>query len=217
MRSGTISKIIPPLGPLFSITLIGLLLLSAILYYRAVKIQRFLEPALAISEPRMRFNQSIKDLLSREFSSEEMKGIKFSAGTITVDESLFLVPAHSTKGTAGPAVLKKLGRVFVSALDDPEMRQNISLIEIIARYPLGKDLILNSQTRFTVQDSATLLLNSLFSAEPRLDKNYPTYFAATAIPAASPQKPGSIVVEFRIIPTERLHIEVLERLEQYAY
>ncbi len=217
MKLESFGKIIPPIGPLFSLTLIGMLLLNAILYYRAVKIQRFLEPALAISEPRMKFNQNIRGLLAGEFSSKQMQGIKFFAGTITVDGSLIFEPAHSTGDATGPAVLKKLSRVFIAALDNPEIRENISLIQIVVRFPLGKDMILNRQARFTVQDNATLILNSLFAAEPRLEKDYTTFFAATAIPAVEPSKQGGIVIEFRIIPTERLHIDILDRLHQYAY
>ncbi len=216
MKLTTFRKIIPPLGPLFSLTLVGLLLLSAILYYRAVKIQRFLEPALAISEPRMKFNQNIRGLLAAEFSPQQMKGIKFRAGTITVEESLIFERAHSQGGVTGPPVLRKLSRIFLAALDRRDIRENISLIMVIARFPLGKDGILNRQARFATQDRATLILNSLFVAEPRLEGGYTNFFTATAIPALESPKIGEPVVEFRIIPTERLHIEVLERLEGYA-
>jgi hypothetical protein len=217
MNADAVKKFIPPLGPLFNLTLVGLLLLSAILYYRAVKIQRFLEPALAISEPRMKFNQNIRGLLAKEFSPKQMKGIKFSAGTIVVDESLIFERTHSKGQPAVPVVLRKLGRVFAAALDNPQIRENISLILITARFPLTKDMILNRQKRFEVQDSAVLILNSLFVAEPRLETDYTRFFTATALPAPEPLKDGDISIEFRIIPTERLHIEVLQRLEQYAY
>ncbi|MGE5174673.1 MAG: hypothetical protein ACM3MD_12680, partial [Betaproteobacteria bacterium] len=91
----------------------------------------------------MKFSQDINDLLSREFSPKEMKGIKFRAGTITVDKSLIFESPHSEKRPAAPVVLGKLSRVFMAALDDPEMRQNISLIQITARFPLTNDMILN--------------------------------------------------------------------------
>ena len=218
MRSDADTKFSPSLGPLFSLMLVGLLLLSALIYYRAVKIQRFLEPALAISEPRMKFSQDIKDLLSREFSREEMKGITFRAGTITVDESLiFTEPSLSRIPPGGSLVLKKLGRVFITALGDPAMRENIGLIQVAARFPLSGDLILNRRARFGVQDRATLILNSLFDAEPRLEASYASSFAATSIPTSHPVGKGGIAIEFRIIPTELLHIEALKRLEQYAY
>src|SRR5512143_3698017 len=108
MKPDAIKKIIPPLGPLFSLTLIGLILLNAIIYYRAVKIQRFLEPALAISEPRMKFTRDIRDLLSREFSPDQMKGIRFRAGTIIVDQSLLFERTHAEGGPTAPEVLTKL-------------------------------------------------------------------------------------------------------------
>ena len=217
MKSDAIKKFIPPLGPLFSMILIGLLLLSAIIYYRAVKIQRFLEPALAISEPRMKFNQNIRDLLAREFGSNQMKGIRFRAGAIIVDQSLIFERAHPKGGLTEPVVLRKLSRVFIAALDNPEIRENISLILITVRFQLSKEMILNRQVRFAVQDSAVLILNSLFTAEPRLEKDYTTFFAATAIPALELPKEGGITVEFRIIPTERLHVDILNRLNKYAY
>ncbi len=217
MNSDAVKKLIPPLGPLFSLTLIGVLLLSAILYYRAVKIQRFLEPALAISEPRMNFNRNIRALIAKEFSPRQRKGITFSAGTIVVDESLIFESTHSKEQPGVPVVLRKLSRVFAAALDNPEIRKNISLILITARFPLTKDVILNRQKRFEVQDRAVLILNSLFVAEPTLEKKYTSFFTATAIPAAEPPKAGGMAIEFRIVPTERLHIEVLERLEGYAY
>ncbi len=210
-------KFIPPVGPLFSLTLIGLLLLSTIIYYRAVKIQRFLEPALAISEPRMKFNQNIRELLAAEFSPKEMKGIKFRAGTIVVDESLIFERSHAEGGNTGPAALRKLSRFFLAALNKAEIRENISLILITERFPVSKDLIVNRQMRFQAQDRAALILNSIFSAEPRLENEYTKFFTATAIPASGSLKKEDAVVEFRIIPTERLHIDVLQKLEQYAY
>jgi hypothetical protein len=217
MKSDAIRKFIPPLGPLFSLTLIGLLLLSAILYYRAVKIQRFLEPALAISEPRMKFNYNIRSLLAREFSPEQIKGIRFRAGTILVDESLIFEPAHSKEGPTEPVVLKKLSHFFLSALDNPGIRENISLILITTRFPLTNDTMLNRQMRFEVQDKAVLILNSLFMSEPRLERDYTIFFTATAIPTLEPLKKENSAVEFRIVPTERLHIDIIDRLHEYAY
>ena len=74
----------------------------------------------------------------------------------------------------------------------------------------------NRQIRFEVQDRAVLILNSLYTINPKLERDYAKYFAATSLPTGTPEK-GGPVVEFRIIPTERLHIEVLQRLERYAY
>lgn len=217
MKPGRTRKFILALGPLFSLTLIGLLLLSAILYYRAVKIQRFLEPALAISEPRMKFTQNIRGLLAKEIGPQKMKGITFRGSTIIVDQSLFFDRDHSKGSPTELVVLKKFSRVFLSALDTPEIRENISLILITVRYPLSNDTMRNRQMRFRGQDTAVLILNSIFSIEPKLERNYTNYFTATALPAGASKEDGGLVVEFRLIPTERLHIEVLQRLERYAY
>ena len=49
MRIGRFIRTIAPAGPLLSLALIGVMLLSAVLYYRAVRIQRFLEPSVAVT------------------------------------------------------------------------------------------------------------------------------------------------------------------------
>jgi hypothetical protein len=195
--------------------LVGVLLLSAILYYRAVKIQRFLEPALAISEPRTKFSQGVRNLLTREFGPREIEGIRFRGGSIMVDQSLLLAGAHP-----GPrselAVLKKLSRFFLAALGDEDLRKYISIVMVNARLPQTDNAALNAEMRYKAQDRAVLILNTLFSLEPMLEKRYAQYFVSTARVFAGSEKELD-QIEFRIIPTEQLHIEVLQRLEQYAY
>jgi len=208
-----IKKCVLPPGPILSLTLIGLLLLGAILYYKAVKIQRFLEPALALSQPRIKFNQSINDMLSKEFGASEARGVKFSAGSILVDESMCAESAHFTKGAA-PEVLGRLGRVFLSALDAPDTKEHISLIIVNVRFPLGTDPVLNRMVSLNAQQRAWLLLDSLYAATPQLEQKYGTYFTAAALPAGGTVKRNSCA-EFRLVPTEQLHIEVLQKLEKY--
>lgn len=215
MRPFRFLKSILQSGPILIVTLIGLLLLSALIYYRAVNIQRFLEPALAITEPRLRFSQSIKDLLSEEFTPGELSRIKFRFGSILVDQSLLFDATHPAKGKE-PPLLNKLGSVFLKALKDPEVRSNISLILVCVRYPLGPDVKLNTELRFHVQERAALILNSLFIAKPELEREYGFSFAATALPITGPQRELA-VLEFRLIPAERLHIDILQKLEKYSY
>ncbi len=207
-------KIILPPGPILILTLIGLLLLSALLYYRAVRIQRFLEPVLAITQPRITFSNNINNLLLREFGKEESKGIKVKPGSILVEQSLLIAGVHNTTGE--DTVLTKLGRVFLAALSDPAIRDNISLIIVIARVPLGPEMESNKEFRYQIQQRAELILNSIFKVAPELERNYGGYFAATALPV-DPEVKDTDWIEFRIIPTERLHIEVLQKLEKYAY
>src|SRR5512143_2212095 len=63
MKGGSLWKYAPPPGPVISLLLIGLVLLSSLLYYRSVKIQRFLEPALALSQPRNEFAKHIRQII----------------------------------------------------------------------------------------------------------------------------------------------------------
>jgi hypothetical protein len=213
MKFGTVKKLILPPGPILSLTLIGLLLLSAVVYYRAVKIQRFLEPALAFSQPRLQFSQSVNNLLSKEFGEKETRGVKFRAGAILIHQSLFFPPDRIMRPDQSE-VLHKLGRFFLAALDDPDIRDNISLILVSTRLPLSNDADLNRFLRFQLQGRALLILNSLYTAEPEIERKYGKYFAATSLPLDGPPKEAEWI-EFRIIPAERFHIILLQRLEKY--
>ncbi len=215
MKGVSIKKFILPPGPILILTLIGLLLLSALLYYRAVKIQRFLEPALAITQPRITFSKNIKNLLLREFGKEELKSIKFETGSILVEQSLLIAGVHNINGE-DTAVLKKLGHVFLAALSDPAIRGNISLIIVSTRLPLSPEIRSNKESRYQIQNRAELILNSMYKVAPGLEEKYGRYFAATALPV-DPSVKDPDWIEFRIIPTERLHIEVLKSLEKYAH
>ncbi|HXX54116.1 MAG TPA: hypothetical protein VEI28_06050 [Thermodesulfovibrionales bacterium] len=207
-------RFILPSGPLLSLALIGILILSALLYYRSVKIQRFLEPALAISQPRMKFSQNINSLLVKEFGTGQITGLRFRTGSILVEPSLLLTNIHPVKG-AEPVILKKLARVFLTALNDPEVRDYISLILVGTRIPLHSHTEANKEMRAQMQERAGLILSSLFALEPRLENTYGGYFAATALTVEAGTKETGWI-EFRIVPTERLHIEVLLRLGKYA-
>jgi hypothetical protein len=214
MKFETVRKFILPPGPILSLTLIGLLLLSAVIYYRAVKIQRFLEPALAFSQPRLQFSQSINNLLSKEFGGEETKGVRFRAGAILVNQAVLFPPGEIMKPDQS-RVLHKLGHVFLAALNEPDIRDNISLILVSTRLPLSPDAQMNRALRFQLQSRALLILNSLYATEPALEKKYGEYFAATSLPLAGPLKEAEWI-EFRIVPAERFHIILLQRLEKYV-
>jgi hypothetical protein len=213
MKFETVKKFILPPGPILSLTLIGVLLLSAVVYYRAVKIQRFLEPALAFSQPRLQFSQSINNLLSKEFGTEETKGVRFKAGAILVNQSVLFPPGEVMRPDQSQ-VLHKLGHVFLAALNDPDIRDNISLILVSTRLPLSANAEMNRALRFQLQSRALLILNSLYATEPAIEKKYGEYFAATSLPVDGPLKEAEWI-EFRIIPAERFHIILLQRLEKY--
>ncbi|MEJ2684374.1 MAG: hypothetical protein P8Z71_08265 [Candidatus Sulfobium sp.] len=215
MNMDSLKKYMLPPGPILSLTLIGLMLLSGLLYYRAIKIQRFLEPAFAISEPRIQFTQSVNDLLVSEFGGGDVKGIRFRGGSIFVDQSLLLESAHHDNNSGG-GIIEKLSRVFLAALHDPDIRGHISLILVSAKFRISRDRGLNRSMRSRMQQLADMVLNALYTADPRLERYYGGYFAASALPVnARSGEEGWI--EFRIVPTERMHIEVLQRLEKYVH
>lgn len=215
MNGRSLWKYVPPAGPVLSLALIGLLLLSAILYYRAIKIQRFLEPALAISQPRNEFAESVNLLFRKEFGAQSITGIKVRTSSIVMRKSLLFSEEGALKATA-PFVLRKLARVFLSLLEDEHTRPNISFVLINARFPLDWTRSSNTAERMKVQRMVGLLQDVLFQAEPKLGRRYGAYF----VTAAQPTYPtdGNIeMIELRIIPSELLHIEVLQKLMKYAY
>lgn len=209
---GKLARFLPP-GPVLILTLLGLLLLSAVLYYRAVKIQRFLEPALAISQPRVRFAEHIGGLLTKEFGSADVRGVVFATDVIYVDEAMLFVGAHNLEMSP---IIMHLSKVFLAALKDPETKPYISRIMVGTRLPLSPDPESNNHRRGIIQARADLLLNSLYRAEPELEKAYASYFSSTVVPVEVSETEATWV-EFRIIPTELMHIELLRKLEKYAF
>ena len=213
MKMESFKKYMLPPGPILSLTLIGLMLLSGLLYYRAIKIQRFLEPAFAISEPRIQFTQSVNNLLVREFGGGDVKGIRFMGGSIFVSQSLLLESVHHEGG--GTGIIEKLSRVFLTALHDPDIRGHISLILVNTKFGMSGDSATNKNMRAQTQQLADMVLSALYSADPRLEKYYGRYFAASAL-GVNPASTEVGWIEFRIVPTERMHIEVLQKLEKYV-
>ncbi len=98
MKTKSFWKYVPSVGPVLSLLLIGLVLLSALLYYRAVKIQRFLEPALAISQPRNEFSKSIKLIFQQEFGAESIKGLRVKASSILIERSFLFAGGRRPEG-----------------------------------------------------------------------------------------------------------------------
>lgn len=215
MNMDSLKKYMLPPGPILSLTLIGLMLLGGLLYYRAIKIQRFLEPAFAISEPRIQFTQSVNDLLVREFGDGDIKGLRFSGGSIFVEQSLLMESEHHEKG-AGTGIIEKLSRVFLAALHDPDIRGHVSLILVNAKFRISKDSNINRTMRSRTQQMADMVLNALYAAAPGLEEYYAGYFAASALPVRATALEANWI-EFRIVPTERMHIDVLQRLGKYVH
>ena len=213
MRFDRFKKIILPPGPILALTLIGLMFSSALLYYKAVRAQRYLEPSLSIAQPRVDFIQNIRRLLVKEFGTEKINGIVLARNYIFVDGSLiFPDPVH--QNAIDGKFLKKLSQVFLSMLQDQDMRSQFDLILVSTRFKVNPRMDVTRKIRTERQYIAESILNSLYQVEPGLI-NYFGTFTATAIPVQPNQK--DTWVEFRIIPSEHLHIELMESLKKYFF
>ena len=208
----TLKKILFDQGLLASITLSGILLLSAVLYYRAVKVQRFLEPALAISQPKIEFARKINRIVSEEFKDKKSaSAVFYTTDSIVVDGSMLIVGEGAQSDLQ---LFEGLGHVFLSILNDPDMKKNIDLILISVKVYLEPNNELNKIRRMESQGRADFILNALYEAEPGLEKDYRSFFSTAAIPVSDPQE--ARWVEFKIVPARRLHIDMFQRLERYV-
>lgn len=205
-------KLILPPGPLLSITLVGMMLLGGMLYMRAIRFQRFVEPALAITQPRNVFTTNVEQLLLNEFSSEEMKGIRYIGDSIYVENSLLQLGAHRPHEMT---VLKKMGRIFLAVLNDSQMRPYVDMILVSTILPISADRDINLIRRKELRDRAGLILNSLYREEPELEQSYSMFFASTVTSAEDPGAKANWV-EFRVVNSQLFHIEVLQQLQKYV-
>ncbi len=215
MTPRTLWKYVPPAGPVLSLLLIGLVVLSALLYYRAVKIQRFLEPVLALSQPRNEFTRSISLNFQREFGAQQVGGLQARTSSIVVNQRL-LFSADGSRKPSSKIIIRKLSRLFLSLLEDARTRSNISLVLVSFRYPADGSKQAAAAARARAQQMAGILQDSFYEAEPELETKFKAYFAATVQPEHL-RRGESEVIELRIIPSELLHIEVLQKLVKYAH
>ena len=208
-------KYVPPAGPVLSLLLTGLVLLSALIYYRAVKIQRFLEPALALSQPRNEFSKNITRIFQKEFGPKSVKGLTLKSSSILMEKSL-LISREGTLNASAQADLRKLARVFLALMKDDHARSEISLVLIIGRFPSHGASGTNVAEWAKAGRMVGFIQDAMFRLEPGLGMRYSTSFASVVQPA-NPRDENMDIVEFRIIPSEFLHMEVLEKLEKYSH
>ncbi|HEX9020764.1 MAG TPA: hypothetical protein VF903_05845, partial [Nitrospirota bacterium] len=159
------------------------MLLSALLYYRSVKIQRFLEPALALSQPRNEFTKSINAAFQKGFGAKPPAGIGVKGSSILVERAL-LFSDDGELGATAPDVLKKLSRVFLSLLKDDPTRSSMSVVLIVAQFSSeGRGGAPYVAERMRTQRMLGFIQDALFHVEPELGKKYAGYFMAGAQPA----------------------------------
>lgn len=197
---------------LVSLSLVGLLLLCALLYYRAVNVQRFLEPALALSQPRIEFAERLAQIHEETFGAKSVQGIALRTNAILVDKALIFDDGGKVRHPA-PPVFAKLGRMLHAAFTDERTKPQIGLVLIHVRFPAhGREAPRDWRNE---QQKAGAVLDSLYRAEPALRRDFGAYVVAAAAPA-SPLAGKIDKIEIRFVPTEFVHMEVLQRLEKYA-
>jgi len=214
MNTRSLWKYVPPAGPVLILTLISLVLLSGLLYYRAIKIQRFMEPALAIAQPRNEFTRAITLVVQKEFRNGPADSVGVRMGSIMLSKARLFTSSGSLKPSA-QVIIKKLARTFLLLMSDERVGPNISIILVSAPYQTDGADNLNSGERAIVQRMAGSIQDALFLAEPELGKRYGGYFAAASRPVPLGGG-GDELIEIRIIPSELLHIEMLQKLVKYA-
>ncbi len=206
-------KMLLPPGPILSLLLIGLMLLGGLLYNRAVRFQRFLEPTLAITQPRVRFDNEVAKLLFEELGQKGSANAKYFSGTVRIREAVIFGREH---GTEAMQVLRALSRFFLRVLDDPGLRGDIKVILVSMKAPIGQSASDNKKARHDAQEKAGGILDALFTIEPELESRYAPFFEASAMSVAR-DDPRAGWIDFRIFRSEeRLHIDVLDKLQKYA-
>jgi hypothetical protein len=203
-----------PLGPVLTLMLVGVLLLSALLDYRAVKIQRFLEPALALTVPRSEFSHQITHAMASEFGASAIEGIEVRSSSLLFAGPLIFASDGGIH-RLGRAVLRRTAAAFRTVLRDERTRPDVSFVMLIVRYPGGLSGASARRARNAAQDRAWRMLDVMFREVPDLEKDFGHLFSAVAAPAPK-RTPGLADIEFRIVPSERMHIEFLQKLEKYT-
>ncbi len=212
MNFDRLNRNIPTLAPLGILILIGMLLLSALLYYKSVRAQRYLEPSLALAQPRIEFANKVTLLFEKEFGPERIRGVVLSGNSIFVDSTLIFNDPRNPEGV-DTAFLKKLSSIFLSMLSNHEMKSHFNLILVNSRVHFSLNIKENRIRRIRGQHIAGSIMDSMYTVEPALMKYYGIF-----APTAQPDKPGAKNwVEFRIVPSERVHVEMMESLNKYFF
>ena len=213
MTSGHLKRLIPTAAPIGILILIGMLVLSALLYYKSVRGQRYLEPSLALAQPRIEFANQVTLLFQKEFGLKRINGVVLSGNSIFVDNSL-IFDSPANPGDMNRVFLEKLCNVFLSMLNDPEMRSHFDLILVSARIHFSTSIDENKIRRIRGLRIADSIVESMYSVAPDLLKHY-----GMLAPTAVPDKPSAKYnwMEFRIVPSERVHVEMMESLNKYFF
>ena len=202
-----------PIEVIVGLALIGLVLVGSVLYARAVRFQRFMEPMLAVLEPRSNFSDKLRSLILEEFDNDSLANMKLTGNTLRIRKSMLAMEGGHVVGLK---TYNRLGKVFLRVLEDPGMRSNLDFILISVNVPFSKEEGANYLRRGEATKEAELILATVLSTSPELRLKYAPMISSSAFSVA-PASGQEDWVTVHIEPSERLHTEVLKRLEKYAY
>jgi len=211
MRKPDNSRDVIPAEPVIILALIGLMLIGALLYYRSSNLQRFLEPSLAVLEPRTILASRLNHLASEELGPEYARNVIVRSSGLMVHKSLF----SSTEHHKMPPVIDRLGKLMLRLFQDPWMTANVELIMVKTSVPMNLPPEIEVQAREQMRQQSETVLNAILGFNPALAEGFSDKFAATTVFSRKVENADWVTLE--IIPSERLHIEVLERLGKYAH
>jgi hypothetical protein len=101
-------------------------------------------------------------------------------------------------------------------MENEQTLSDISLVLIVSPFPASGTWMIYAADRMQAQRTAGFIQDALFYAEPQLGIRYGSYFVSAAQPI-NLMEGNRELIELRIIPSELLHIRVLEKLEKYAF
>ena len=192
--------------------LIGVILIGAVMYSNAIRFQRFIEPMLAVLQPRSEFSGRFGNMIMKEFSDNGLSEIRLIGNILRVRRSFLTAEESHREGFEN---FERLGRVFQNLFDDTWMRSNTDFIMVSLEAPFSLNEETNRKLRESTAKEAELILVTILNTSPKLRMKYAPLFTS-AVVSAPPKESGEEWVTFHIMPSERLHAEVLRRLEKYA-
>ena len=211
MGFAKLTRFIPSLRVILTLAIMSLVLLSLVVYYRAARIQRFSELVLTIYQPQSTFSQKTIGLFINHFNQRKISSIRFTTNSLCIDESLLSMVNANSNDTQS-TVMKDLGKIFHTILQNPELRSNIELILVSTIGPESLDMSLSSKNHRTLQAKSESVLGSLFMAEAELEQKYSSFFASTVIRTNDVDR-DHCVIEFRFIPNDRLYLDYLQKVQ----
>lgn len=207
MRAEDLRKLVLPPGPILSVTLIGLVLLGSVLYYKAVSVQRRMEPVMAFLRPRMEFSGALDAAINRVFPEKYKELIIVSPDAVYAGNDLIYTKA----GTLDAEAVAGLSRLVGEMIGNPETKRHINLILVTVRYPLAESPEESAKNRHIASKRAEGIMDAVLGGVRAPGVQARPYLASAAI-GVSPESPRLDWVEFKIIHTDQFNLEMLNRL-----